>query len=238
MTRILIVEDDEKIQAFLTNTINQINDTIEIFTTTNASKALQLAKEELIDIFLVDIQLEDYKGTDLVEQLRALPQYKFTPIIFETAVITEELRAYRDWKCYHYLIKPYTQVEVEKVLKEVLELVEVTKPDNRSLKIEQKQFIFEFRLMEIMYIESFGKNMRIHLLKNGVTMFEDIKGYSLKKLANLLTDSFVQCHKSYVINTAYMERIDKTEDTIKLTNSSNSIPIGDKYRKGVLERST
>lgn len=37
-----------------------------------------------IDLFILDIQLPDYRGTQLGKHLRALPEYCFTPILFTT----------------------------------------------------------------------------------------------------------------------------------------------------------
>ncbi|MFQ7550004.1 MAG: hypothetical protein ACLRMZ_06545 [Blautia marasmi] len=48
-----------------------------------AGKALQYAKSNDISVFILDIQLEDYKGTSLAKQLRKLQGYKYTPIILK-----------------------------------------------------------------------------------------------------------------------------------------------------------
>lgn len=164
MTRILIVEDDEKIQHFLENAIYELDANLQIFHSVSAADALKMAQREQYDAFIVDIQLVDYKGTDLVKQLRHIETYKYTPIVFETAIVTEELRAYRELKCYHYLIKPYTKDEVKNVMAEVLDYLQQSITDDRTVRIEQKGFIFEYRLQDILYIESFGKRMIIHLL--------------------------------------------------------------------------
>lgn len=236
MTRILIVEDDEKIQHFLENAIYELDANLQIFHSVSAADALTMAQREQYDAFIVDIQLVDYKGTDLVKQLRSIQTYKYTPIIFETAIVTEELRAYRELKCYHYLIKPYTKEEVKKVMAEVLGYLQQSLTDDRTVRIEQKGFIFEYRLQEILYIESFGKKMIIHLLTDRGIRQERITGYSLKGLLDLLKDGpFLQCHKSYILNTTYIEAIDKVENLVKLRHSSTALPIGLKYRKQVLE---
>jgi DNA-binding LytR/AlgR family response regulator len=237
MKHILIVEDDGEIQQFLKHALIELDADIRLSFSVNATDALVIAKKEQIDIFMVDIQLLDYKGTDLVKQLRSIKTYKYTPIIFETAVVTEELRAYRELKCYHYLMKPYTKEEVQIIIAEVLDFLQQPKTDERTVRIEQKGFIFEYRLREILYIESFGKKMVIHLLtQQGDHRQEKIAGYSLKAMLELLDDElFVQCHKSYILNKTHVEVIQKAENLIKLRHCLAPLPIGHKYRSQVLE---
>lgn len=237
MTQILIIEDEEKIQQFLERALFELDADLQLSFSNSATEALVMAQTQRFDLFIVDIQLLDYKGTDLVKQLRSIQTYKYTPIIFETAIVTEELRAYRELKCYHYLMKPYTKEEVKKVVAEVLDYLQQPIIDDRTVRIEQKGFIFEYRLQDILYIESFGKKMIIHLLTEQEELrSEKVAGYSLKAMLELLDDgSFVQCHKSYILNKTYIEVIQKADNLVKLRHCLDPLPIGLKYRGQVLE---
>ena len=53
-------------------------------------------------------RLLDYRGTKLAKQLRSMPEYHFTPVLFAAALASEELAAYREIKCYAFLIKPFS----------------------------------------------------------------------------------------------------------------------------------
>ncbi|AMM95836.1 LytTR family DNA-binding domain-containing protein [Peribacillus simplex] len=236
MTHILIVEDDENIQQFLKRALFELDADLHLSFSVSAADALVMVQRQRYDVFIVDIQLVDYKGTDLVKQLRSIQTYKYTPIIFETAVVTEELRAYRELKCYHYLMKPYTKEEVQNIVAEVLEYLHQAKTDEQTVRIEQKGFIFEYRLQDILYIESFGKKMVIHLLtEQGGHRQEKIAGYSLKAMMGLLHEGpFVQCHKSYILNKSYIETIQKADNLVKLRHCLVPLPIGLKYRDQVI----
>lgn len=237
MTQILIIEDEEKIQQFLEHALIELDEGLQLSFSGSATDALIMAQKKRFDVFIVDIQLLDYKGTDLVKQLRSIQTYRYTPIIFETAIVTEELRAYRELKCYHYLMKPYTKEEVQKIVADVLGYLKQPKIVERTVRIEQKGFIFEYRLQDILYIESFGKKMVIHLLtEQGELRQEKIAGYSLKAILELLDDGpFVQSHKSYILNKTYIEAIQKAENVVKLRYCLDPLPIGLKYRSQVLE---
>lgn len=74
--------------------------------------------------------------------------------------------------------------------------------------------------------------MSLHIITDGgIVRTEQIVGYSLKGLLSLLDDHFVQCHKSYVLNTSHIEYINKVENIVKLRNHSILIPIDIKYSK-------
>lgn len=40
----------------------------------------------------------------------------YTPIVFETAVLTEKLYVYRELKYFYDVVKPYTQLDCQNVL--------------------------------------------------------------------------------------------------------------------------
>lgn len=81
MGKILLVEDNiaavKKIKQF----VDKIDKELHMLSCADASSAYTIAQNEEISLFILDIQLSDYKGTSLAKQLRNLPQYKYTPII-------------------------------------------------------------------------------------------------------------------------------------------------------------
>lgn len=227
---IVIVEDDSNISDLIYKTINEIYPNAKSIIFESAKEALSYANTNHIDIFLLDIQLKDYKGTLLAKQIRSIDKYKYTPIVFITAIANEELYAYREIKSYVFLTKPFTRDELSKTITDVIEYKNHLNPEIKKLKITQKLFVFEYDLKDIIYIESFGKKLEIHLNKGT----EIISGYSLKSIFELINDSsFIQCHKSYIVNKNYIEKIDKSNKLIHLSNYEN-IPVGKKFESNVL----
>lgn len=231
--RVLIVEDDQRIQQFLLNAIKRLNPTINILLTDSASKATIIAEDQHIDIFIVDIQLIDFKGTDFVKKIRSIHKYKFTPIVFETGIATEELYAYRELKCFYYLVKPYTEAEFCRVMVDVFAYLNYTNPtpDDATLKIEQKGFLFEYYLRDLYYIESFGKKLCLHLVRDGQLEEILISSYSLKRVLELVDERFVQVHKSFIVNRNQVEMVDWTSQTVKLRGVDVFVPIGLKFQE-------
>ena len=122
MSKILLVEDNPDAVKRIIRYINKIFAELDVVSFPEAGDALQYAKANDISLFILDIQLEDYKGTNLAKQLRELPEYKYTPIIFETALAGEELSAYRDVKCYSFLVKPFGEEEFVTAFRDALGL--------------------------------------------------------------------------------------------------------------------
>ena len=118
--KILIAEDDKNISNIISESIKKFEKDIDIVVFEEAQKALEHATSNAIDIFILDIQLKDYKGTHLAKQLREINRYKYSPIVFVTALASEELLAYRELKCYSFLIKPFTKSEINVVLDDVI----------------------------------------------------------------------------------------------------------------------
>lgn len=232
--KVLIVEDDMTIQQFLVSALKRLNPAIYIYQSNSASQALVIAKTEQIDFFIVDIQLVDYKGTDFVRQIRAMPTYQFAPIIFETGIVTEELYAYRELKCFYYLVKPYTEAEFRKVIEDVFCFLSYTSQDEQTLKIEQKGYIFEYYIKDIVYIESFGKKISLHLDRDEHLEEVILSSYSLKRMSELVGDRFIQLHKSYIVNREKIEVVDKVNRVITLRGYDVKVPIGLKFL-GVLK---
>lgn len=238
MSHILLVEDEEASVTLIRQHVVELLPEHILAVFSKASEALHYAGKNRIDLFILDIQLLDYRGTKLAKQLRAMPEYHFTPILFATALAGEELAAYREIKCYAFLVKPFTKAEFQTAFREALAMGEHMQGVPETLRIEQKQFIFEYAIRDILYIESFGKKIVIHIRNSHDTEVADsISGYSLAKLLTLVgPDKLIQCHKSFLINPDWILKIDKGARLLHLKHCEATIPIGYKYQQNLLGR--
>ncbi len=231
MNNILLVEDDASTVKLIKQYVSEMGGDTKTISFSKAAEALQYAKKEVIDLFILDIQLLDYKGTSLAMQIRSIPEYKYTPIIFATALAGEELIAYREIKCYSFLIKPFTEAEFKKSFSDALGLSKQITTTPKTIRIEQKQFVFEYEVKNIVYIESFGKRVVIHTKNDDTNGGDTISGYSLSKMLELIDNpGVVRCHKSFLVNSEYISKIDKQQRIIYLKYSTAQIPIGNKYQ--------
>lgn len=155
MAQLLLVEDNAAAAALICQYMKALYSDHQITICATATDAFDWAGKHHIDLFILDIQLPDYRGTELGKHIRAMPEYRFTPILFTTELGGEELAAYREIKCYDFLIKPFTQEQFLRAVSTALDMGQQMKKPEPILRIEQKQFLFEYELKQIRYIESF-----------------------------------------------------------------------------------
>jgi PAS domain S-box-containing protein len=103
---ILIVDDREENIVALEALLER-ND-IRLFTTTSPNEALKIAWENNISIALVDVQMPEMDGFELVEMLKSNPRTKEIMVIFVTAISKEVRYAVKGFGAgaVDYLYKP------------------------------------------------------------------------------------------------------------------------------------
>ena len=237
LAQILLVEDDTAASELIRQYTEALCGKHQLTTVSTATAALNWSDKHSVDLFILDIQLPDYRGTELGKQIRTMPRYRFTPILFTTELAGEELGAYREIKCYDFLVKPFTQEQFTNAISAALDMGRQMRKTIPVLRIEQKQFLFEYGLEQILYIESFGKRAVIHSISQGKELNDQISGYSLARLLEMAgPGNLIQCHKSFLINPIYITKIDKGSKTLWLKNCKDAIPIGEKYQHNLRER--
>lgn len=227
MGNILIVEDELAISNGLSTIIKDINKGINIDVTGYAEEALKLAKAAKYDVFLLDIQLRDYSGYELAKEIRSMSNYKLTPIVFITAIPTRELMAFKEIHCYDYIVKPFKEDTVKSTLKTIIDHGVIK--EESYLKLKQKDYTYILKQDEIIYIES--KNRKIFIVTSNEEII--ISTYTLSRLLEELKTNFIQCHRGYIININYIEKIDKKKYDIYLKGIKIPIPVGRKYKEAI-----
>lgn len=103
---ILIVDDKEE-NIIALEALLKRND-IKLFTTTSPNDALKIAWENHISIALVDVQMPEMDGFELVEMLKSNPRTKDIMVIFVTAISKEARYAVKGFGAgaVDYLYKP------------------------------------------------------------------------------------------------------------------------------------
>ena len=102
--RILYTEDDPDSRELVRYLFTRAG--YEVVCTENGPQALQLAKQERFDLFLVDNWLPDLTGVDLTLYIREFDQ--ITPILFYSGAAFEtDRRDALDAGAQAYLTKPY-----------------------------------------------------------------------------------------------------------------------------------
>ena len=81
--KILLVDDEKDIIEFLK--YNFEKEGFKVYTARNGSEGKQVAKKEKPDLIILDIMMPGMDGVELCQELRALPEFEDTLIVFLTA---------------------------------------------------------------------------------------------------------------------------------------------------------
>lgn len=227
MGKVLIVEDNEIICESLKSIIKITDPFQEVYSTGFAAIGLEYALEQKVDVFILDIQLMDYSGTDLAKKIRQLNCYKMTPILFITSDHNRELEAFRNAQCYKFITKPFRAEDVKETLAVIFQHGIKDSGEEVRFSIKQKGFTISVLQNDIMYFES--RNRKLF----AVTLREEI-GISKRTQADImemLTKDFIQCHKGFIVNCKWIHSIDKANQMITLKDQFGQIPYGNKFKE-------
>jgi DNA-binding response OmpR family regulator len=120
MTKIMIVDDDKLVTDLLEKLLAV--EGYDIIAINDSSKAVDLAKVETPDLFLLDLMMPQPDGFRLCRMLREEPYFTLTPIIIVTALDDSDSRAVAFGAgANDYITKPFHPDELTERIKQALE---------------------------------------------------------------------------------------------------------------------
>ena len=118
-TKILYIEDDPSSIDLISRRLKRQN--IEVTIAMNGYDGVQRAIIEKPDVILLDFNLPDINGAEVMNQLAGSSNYTHVPVIMITADCSATSRKRADnMACDGYLCKPVTKVELVNMLNQVL----------------------------------------------------------------------------------------------------------------------
>lgn len=232
MNTVLIVEDNPIIQNGLEKILLSLDPSLDVIKTGYAKEAFRIAGEIPIDMFLLDIQLYDYSGMELGEQIRSIKDYLLTPIIFITAIPSQEILAFKKIHCYDYIVKPFSDKKAIEVIAPIIHhSMPTEEPANEVLQMRHKGVTYNFRQDEIIFIEARNRQIEITTLHETAVF----RNCTLSSIENDLKETFIRCHKGFIVNRDHVLKINHADRQIIVRSDHQPIPIGRKYALNVKE---
>jgi len=192
----------------------------------NPLDAIDFLNKEPVDLILVDIQMPDLTGTELIRSLESSPKVIFTTAYPQYAIEGFKLNA------IDYLLKPFSYDEFLKAVQKAYKLAELETSSLTTVEANS-QFLFlksEYKIRRI----NFNDILYIEGLKDYIKVF--IKGElkpimslnSLRSLEQKLPEeTFMRVHRSFIVN---LEQIDTIERS-RIVFGKEYIPISDQYKE-------
>lgn len=118
-TTIMTVDDSPSIRQMVGLTLCQAGHAV--LEAGDGREALAKLKQESVRMVITDLNMPNMDGIELIRQLRAMPQYKYIPIIMLTTESQpEKKQAGREAGATGWIVKPFTQPQLLGVLSKVL----------------------------------------------------------------------------------------------------------------------
>ncbi|MDE6312604.1 MAG: LytTR family DNA-binding domain-containing protein [Lachnospiraceae bacterium] len=231
---VLILEDNEYARSRLLQILEKIDSELEVFCIDNVSDAYQLAVQYTIDVFLLDIVLDNFtvgdaSGIIFAQKIRALDKYSFSPIIFTTTLEDPKLYAFTDIHSFAYLEKPYEEEEATRILEKALDYT-TARMEDKSLFFRKEGLLFSIKSSEIVYIENYCHALRIQTVDELLEM----PYRSCKKLIEELdSNNFLQCSRATIVNKNYVLAVDCTNHYLILKRNLGQLIVGRTFLKSV-----
>jgi two-component system chemotaxis response regulator CheY len=119
MATILTVDDTASMRQMISFTLHSVGH--EVIQASDGQEALKVIEGKKVDLVIADINMPNMDGITLLKSLRALADYKFTPILMLT---TESQDAKRQQGkvagATGWIVKPFHPEQLVNVVKKVL----------------------------------------------------------------------------------------------------------------------
>ena len=195
---------------------------------------LEEIRNKEIDLVLMDIHLPGHKqGIKLARQVKSFYQI---PIIFTSSDQSEEIiKEASDIEPEAFLVKPVNENDLRAALI-LLENKKTNFPDastSSSFFVKKGNKLHKVKNEDILHAYSDTKNYTSfveidgtkHTIRNSITKF----------LSQLSPDTFLQVHKSHVVNLQHIDYFHESNQVLGMKNGSE-IAVGRTYKKALLEK--
>lgn len=119
MKTILAVDDSNSLRQMVVFTLKQAG--YNVLEATDGNSALGKARGQSADLVLTDVNMPGMDGITLVRELRALPAYRFTPIlVLTTEAGPEKKQEGKAAGATGWIVKPFSPEQLLSTVKRVL----------------------------------------------------------------------------------------------------------------------
>jgi len=231
----LVVDDEQPARDLLMSYIQKIPQLNLIGTFKSPLEALAVIQQESVDLLLLDIQMPDLKGTDMLRCIMGQrPMVIFTTAYQEYAIEGYELDV------IDYMLKPISFDRFLRGIQKALEYKEwllfktqnlpskASSLDKAYVVVKSNQKLHRVYFKELLYIESMKEYVMFYTTEQKLMIHASLKSFE----ATLPQDAFLRVHKSYIVNKTKVSNMFGNQ----LAIGEEYIPIGYSYKQNVIKQ--
>ncbi|WP_174260202.1 LytR/AlgR family response regulator transcription factor [Spirosoma endbachense] len=236
MIRCLVVDDERFALEVLENYIEKVPFLQLVHLCSSPLKALQVLSQTPIDLLLLDIEMPELTGLQLLRTLKDPPFVILTTAYQQFALESYEVNA------VDYLVKPIPFERFLTAIHKVQERLQVsprevpshpfelTDSSSNSIFIKSEYKMVRVDLADILFVEGKKDYVLIHTREKKL-----ITQLTLNNLEGKLpTSHFLRVHRSFIVALHKIDSVDRNRIQIGAVD----IPIGDFYRDNFLKKIT
>lgn len=119
MSKILAVDDSASMRQMVSFTLKSAG--FDVVEACNGQEALDVAQGKQYDLVISDVNMPIMDGITLIRNLRALPDYKFTPLLMLTTEASgDKKKEGREAGATGWIVKPFNPNQLLATVKKVL----------------------------------------------------------------------------------------------------------------------
>ncbi len=228
MNRCLIVDDDKLSRIALERLVLQSGNLTLVKSCSTPVEALEVLRKQQIDILMVDVEMPELSGLELIKSLKRRPE-----IIIVTAKEHYAVEAF-DVEAADYLVKPVTLPRFLKAVNRVLARQKAAEPvaksiaDQGMLYVKVNNQLVSVPIADVLWIEATGDYVTIHTERQNFIAHATMKAMEEK----LPAGNFMRVHRSHIVQLQRIKAIEETHIIIGKT----LIPIGKSYHEPLMKR--
>ena len=119
MSKILAVDDSKSMRQMVAMSLKSAGH--DVTEAEDGVQALSAAKTGQFDIVVTDINMPNMNGIELIQALRAMPNYKFTPILCLTTESSGDMKSKgKEAGATGWIVKPFSPEKLLSVINRVM----------------------------------------------------------------------------------------------------------------------
>lgn len=224
--KVLIIDDEPLARTVIKEYLQSYNDITLLSECNDGFEGIKAIQELQPDLIFLDIQMPRINGFEMLELIENPPQ-----VIFTTAFEEYALKAF-ETHAIDYLLKPFNKERFDKAMPKALQQNTIAEKESflqaMTLPMHTNRIVVKdgnniriIPLSQIFYLEAADDYVKIvtkehtFLKKQTMAYFEE----------NLQHGQFARVHRSFLVNTQMVTRIDPYEKDGHLVLLTNGIKI-------------
>lgn len=225
LLKICLCDDNSMHLEYITSTIQNelnsrgINYSLQEFNSLKVLQTMLDKKEFIFDLVLLDI---DFNGETSIPLAKKINEVSPGSYIIYISNYLDYVKEVFDTNFLYYIVKDELEEKFPKALDKTLAYLET----NPKLTIQKKNKIYILNQHEIMYLERDLRVTHIVCKDSKITIPDRLEDL----IEKLDSHHFIRCHRSYIINTQYLQEYSHSSVVMR---DNYSIPVSRRYQSDI-----